>query len=96
MKIARKPTHPGKIFKEDVLKPLGLTVTEAAKYLGITRKALSEFINEKTSLSTDMAIRISKATDTTPESWIQMQNKLDIWKSEKRDINVIPFTSINK
>lgn len=77
--MTRKPTHPGKVFFEDVLKPLDMTITDAAKKLGVTRKTLSEFINEKTSLSTDMAIRIAKATGTTPESWISMQSKLTLW-----------------
>ena len=61
--MTRKPTHPGCVFLEDVMKPIGLTVTEAAYMLGVSRKALSEFINEKSSLSPDMALRISKATN---------------------------------
>ncbi len=68
----RKPTHPGEILREDVIKPLGLTVTEAAKRLGVTRKTLSELLNCKASLSPEMAVRISKATRTTPESWLYM------------------------
>ncbi len=88
----RKPTHPGEVLLEDVIKPLGLTITEASKDLGITRKTLSLFVNCKSSLSTEMAIRISKATNTTPESWMQMQLKLDLWyaKSNKQ-YNVIKF-----
>jgi len=68
MIIKRKPTHPGILLKEDVLKPLGLTITDAAKDLGVSRKSLSELINERISLSPDMAVRISKATKTSPES----------------------------
>ena len=56
--MARKPTHPGAVFREDIMKPLNLSVTEAAKLLGVSRKALSEFINEKASLSPQMALRI--------------------------------------
>ncbi len=82
MRNKRKPTHPGVLFKEEVLEPLGMTITEAAKNLGISRKNLSEFINERISLSPDMAIRISKATKTSPESWLGMQVKLNIWESE--------------
>lgn len=63
--MKRKPTHPGTVFLEDVMKPLNLTVTEAAKMLGVSRKTLSEFVNEKASLSPEMAIRISKATNTS-------------------------------
>lgn len=94
MMTKRKPTHPGLLLKEDVLIPLGLSVTEAANGLGVFRKTLSELINEKASLSPDMAIRIGKATRTSPESWLNMQSKLDLWKSEQRIINVIPFPAI--
>lgn len=92
--MQRKPTHPGVLLKEEVLKPLGLTITDAAKDLGVSRKYLSEFINEKNSLSTELAIRISKATNTTPESWLGMQVKLDIWKSANKEIHVKPFPVI--
>ncbi len=87
----RKPAHPGLLLKQDVLIPLGLSVTEAAKYLGVSRKTLSELINEKASLSPDMAIRIGKATNTSPESWLNMQSKLDLWKSKQKSLHVIPF-----
>lgn len=93
MNSKRKPSHPGLLLKEDVLAPLGLTVTEAAKDLGVSRKALSELINEKASLSPDMAIRIAKATKTSPESWLNMQSKLDLWASEQKELKVIPFPS---
>jgi len=93
--MKRKPTHPGIVLKEDILVPLGLSITEAAKDLGVTRKALSELLNEKVSLSPDMAVRISKATNTTAESWLNMQSKLDIWKSENKGFNVIQFPSTN-
>ena len=93
MPMTRKPVHPGVVLKEDVLIPLKLTVTEAAADLGVSRKALSELINEKASLSPDMAVRIGRATKTTPESWLNMQLKLDLWKSEQKGMNVIPFPS---
>ena len=70
--MTRKPTHPGTVLLEDVMKPLNLSVTETARLLGVSRKALSEFINEKSSLSREMAIRIAKATNTSPESWMNM------------------------
>lgn len=90
----RKPIHPGILLREEVLVPLGLTVTKAAMDLGVSRKALSELINEKASLSPDMAVRISRATKTSPESWLNMQSKLDLWLSEQKDLNVIPFPVI--
>jgi len=87
----RKPTHPGEILREDVIKPLGLTVTEAAKRLGVTQKTLSELLNCKASLSPEMAVRISKATRTTPESWLYMQAKLDLWNAEQKPTKVEKF-----
>ena len=92
MVLNRKPTHPGEILREDVLKPLNLTVTKAAKKLGVTRKTLSLLLNCRASMSPDMAIRVSKATDTTPESWLFMQAKLDLWTAEKRSLKVESFS----
>jgi len=79
MTKSRKPTHPGEILYEDIIKVIGLTVTEAAARLGVTRKTLSLLLNGKASLSPKMAIRVGKATNTTPESWMHMQTKLDLW-----------------
>ena len=84
----RKPTHPGEVLREDVIKPLGITVTEAASRLGITRKTLSALLNCKASLSPGMAVRIAKATKTSPESWLFMQAKLDIWLASKENTKV--------
>ena len=81
----RKPIHPGEVLLEDVIKPLGLTITEAARALGVTRKTLSEFVNQKSGLSSAMALRIAKATDTSPESWMNMQSKLDLWYARQNE-----------
>jgi len=86
MERLRKPVHPGKVFLLDVLVPLGLTVTDAARMMGITRKALSELVNEKSSCSPQMAFRIAKVTQTSAESWLIMQAKLDIWKINQNKI----------
>ena len=80
MERTRKPVHPGKVFLHDVLDPLGLSVTDAARMMGITRKALSELVNERSSCSPQMALRIAKVTHTSAESWLAMQAKLDLWK----------------
>jgi len=91
--IRRKPTHPGEVLLEDVIKPLGFTITEAAKDLGVSRKTLSELVNQKASLSPQMALRIAKATNTTPESWINMQTKLDLWNALQHEPeNVLIFS----
>ena len=90
--MTRKPTHPGAVFLEDIMKPLNLSVTEAARMLGVSRKALSEFVHEKSSLSPEMAIRISKATNTSVESWMNMQQKVTLWDARRHEpTNVIPF-----
>ena len=86
MKELRKPVHPGKVFLEDVLIPLKLTVTDAARMMNITRKALSEFINEKSSCSPQMALRIAQVTHTSAESWLTMQIKLDLWKASQNKL----------
>lgn len=84
----RKPTHPGEVLREDVIKPLGLSVTEAAKLLGITRKTLSTLLNCRASFSPEMAVRIGKATSTSPESWLYMQAKLDLWIASQKLLKV--------
>ncbi len=94
MKSRRRPTHPGEILREDVIKPLGLTVTEAAKRLGVTRKTLSASINCRASMSPEMAVRIGKATRTSPESWLYMQSKLDIWLAEQKPPVVEKFEEV--
>ncbi|MBW2079179.1 MAG: HigA family addiction module antidote protein [Deltaproteobacteria bacterium] len=66
------------------MKPLGLTVTEAAKRLGVTRKTLSALLNCRASMSPEMAVRVSKATKTSPESWLYMQARLDLWIAEQK------------
>ena len=84
----RKPSHPGEILRKDVIKPLNLTVTEAAERLGITRKTLSALLNCRAGMSPEMAIRVSRATGTSPESWLFMQAKLDLWNVENEKIIV--------
>lgn len=76
----RKPTHPGAIFREDVLPALGMTQAALAERLGVSRLTVSELLHEKRGLSADLAIRIGKLTGTTPESWLRMQEAVDIWQ----------------
>ena len=90
----RRPTHPGEVLREDVIKPLGLTVTDAAKCLGVTRKTLSALINCKASVSPEMAVRIAKATRTSSESWLYMQAKLDLWLAEQKPTEVEEFGEV--
>jgi len=88
----RKPTHPGIVLKEDVLVPLGISITQAAEYMGISRKTLSAIVNGRTSLTTDMAMRIAEATNTTPESWLEMQTRLSLWEAKQHKPDVKVFT----
>ena len=72
----RKPTHPGDVLREDVLPSLNMTQAALAKRLGVSRLSVSELLLEKRALSADMAVRVGKLTNTTPESWLRMQEDL--------------------
>ena len=78
------PPHPGGIVKRQCLEPLGLSVTRAAEGLGVTRQALSELVNAHTGISVEMAIRLSKAFGSTPETWLGMQMAYDLWQARER------------
>jgi len=95
MKMKRKPTHPGAVLKHDVIEPLGLSITAAAEQLGVTRKALSELLNERAALSPVMAVRVARATGTAPESWLNMQTKLDLWEAEQKTPKVKKLKAIS-
>ncbi len=77
------PPHPGEIVKELCIKPLGLTITEAAKALGISRKTFSNILNGHAGISPEMAVRLSIAFNTTSESWLNQQLQYDLWFAEK-------------
>ena len=79
----RRPTHPGAVLREDLLPSLRMTQTELAKRLGVSRLSVSELLLEKRALSADMAVRIGKLTNTTPESWLRMQESVDLWELER-------------
>ena len=72
------PPHPGEILRELCLEPMGLSITEAAEALGVSRKTLSTIINGRAGISPEMAIRLSKAFDTSPESWLNQQQQFDL------------------
>ena len=89
------PPHPGGIVRRQCLEPLGLSVTRAAQGLGVTRQAMSDLVNERTGISVDMAIRLSKAFGATPETWLGMQMAYDLWQARERadQIKVESFAS---
>ena len=78
-----RPPHPGEILRELCLKPLNLTVTDAAKALGVSRKTLSAILNGRAGISPEMAVRLSIAFDTTAESWLRQQIQYDLWLAER-------------
>ena len=78
-----KPAHPGEVLRELYLYQLGISITDAAKALGVTRKSLSELVNSKSGVSTTMALRLSKAFGTTPELWLNMQRNYDLLQIRK-------------
>lgn len=87
------PCHPGELIREACLVPLGLSVTDAAAGLGITRKTLSAILNGCRGVSPEMAIRLAKAFGSTAEMWLAMQMKYDLWQAEHhaKDISVTCF-----
>ena len=90
----RKPTHPGTVLHEDVIKPLNLSITQAAKCMSISRKTLSELVNGRCAITPDMAVRIGEATGTTPESWLEMQNRLSLWEAKQHRHRVRPLAEL--
>jgi addiction module HigA family antidote len=84
------PPHPGEVLRELCLEPLGISITEAAEGLGVSRKTLSAILNGRAGISPEMALRLSMAFDTTPESWLNQQSQYDLWVAmqEGKDIKV--------
>jgi antitoxin HigA-1 len=83
-KMMHNPPHPGEVLKGLYLEPLGLTVTRAAAALKVSRQALSELINGKTGVSSQMALKLGKAFNTTPDLWLNMQYKYDLWQTKQK------------
>ena len=81
----KNPPHPGRSIKSDCLEPLGLTITEGAHVLGVARSTLSRVINEQASITPEMAIRLSKAFGSTPETWLKMQQAYDLAQMREKE-----------
>ena len=79
----KNPPHPGKSIRYDCIEPLGLTITDAAKRLGVTRRALNNLVNGKAGISPEMAIRLSKAFGSSPEVWLGLQMDYDLAEAMK-------------
>ena len=87
------PPHPGETVREDCLKPLGLSVTAAARWLGVSRQSLAKLLNGRNGVSPEMAIRLEKAGWSTAETWLRLQLKHDLWHAKRRakSIKVKPY-----
>lgn len=84
----KNPPHPGRIVRQDCIEPLGLTITEAAKVLGVTRQALNNVVNGKAGISPEMAVRLAKAFGGSAEMWIRLQSNYDLAQVRPENIDV--------
>jgi addiction module HigA family antidote len=84
----KNPPHPGRIVKQDCVEPLGLTITEAARALGVTRQALNNLVNGKAGISPEMAVRLSKAFGASPEMWLRLQANYELAQVRQDEIEV--------
>ncbi len=75
----QEPPHPGEVLRHQFLRPLGISIADAARGLGVSRKALSRIVNGKTGISPEMALRLSVALETTPEYWMELQSQRELW-----------------
>lgn len=93
--LMHNPPHPGEVLKELCIEPLGITVTDAAKGLDISRKTLSSILNGKAGISPEMAVRLSIAFNTSSESWLNQQSQYDLWQAEKHrnELHVIQLSA---
>lgn len=89
----KNPPHPGTVVRVSCLEPLGLNVTDGAKVLGVSRQALSNLVNGRARMSSDMAIRLAKAFGSTTETWIRMQTAYDVVQAQAREdeIEIEPY-----
>lgn len=89
----KNPPHPGTVVRVSCLEPLGLNVTDGAKVLGVSRQALSNLVNGRARLSSEMAIRLAKAFGSTTETWIRLQTAYDVVQAQAREdeIEIEPY-----
>jgi addiction module HigA family antidote len=94
MTTTKNPPHPGLSVRHDSIEPLGLTITEAAQALGVTRQALNNLVNGKSGISADMAIRLDKTFGGGAETWLRLQMAFDLAQARQHegDINVKPVS----
>jgi len=86
--LMKNPPHPGEIVRFDCIEPLGLTITEAAAGLGVTRQTLNNLVNGKSGISPEMAVRLAKAFGSSPEFWLRLQLQYDLAQIRQDKIRV--------
>ncbi len=79
--VSREPIHPGEFLREEYMADLDLSVADLARRLGVTRQTVNDIVREKRGLSPDMCLRLGRLFGTTPQFWMNMQAKVDIWNS---------------
>ena len=84
----KNPPHPGRIVRQDCIEALALTITQAAKVLGVTRQALNNIVNGKAGISPEMAVRLSKAFGGSAEIWVRLQSNYDLAQVRSEEIDV--------
>lgn len=87
--IARRPTHPGEMLREEFMPDFGLSVAKLAEMLGVSRQSVNELVHERRSLSTEMALRLARLFGTSPQYWLNMQRGVDLWDSLELDRDTI-------
>lgn len=79
--VSRKPIHPGEFLREDFMPEMGFSVAALAKRLGVSRQTVNDIVREKRGLSPEMCLRLGRLFGTTPQFWMNMQAKVDLWDS---------------
>lgn len=94
--MIHEPLHPGVIIKDVLIDHTGLTISEAAEHLGVTKTTLSRLLNQHAGVSAEMAVRLSKLLNTSIDMWVNLQSQYDIWqvKQHAQDIDIIPLQKI--
>lgn len=92
----RPPVHPGRILKNHHLTPQSISIMDLAKILGISRKTASKIVNERGSITPDMALRLSRAFNTTPDLWLGLQQEYDLWHAIHDSKEWLKVKSVNQ
>jgi len=92
----RRPTHPGALLREDVLPALAMTQTELARLLDVSRLTVSELLHERRALSPEMAVRLATLLNTSPESWLRMQEAVSLWEVRQQPAKLAAIKPLSK